>query len=354
MRNYDWLNQNQYRRYPLKEDTPVVFEDSEQSLTLVLEAELLLDMNLTCNRPAFKYQGEELGAERFFYEYRLSHITATASEVTFYVVADGNDDSTTDIAHFVFLKNSERQTVLANTGAGWCVGQAMSSIPIGTFISEDTYLENRVVKHAAYNRVTSFEVNGVPLTGKITFGDGYNLEVNTDENTITLLAGRGYGEGEYCPDACVEPIFCDTALYGINGVLPNNAGNLLILSKKEVTIEPITNGVRIGTKIDASNLCEREGGTPGDPGPAGATGGAGPSGDPAEPQVCINTYCYDGPPPPKFIEPTPDPADIPSDVPTRLGHCCNQEGGGQVNSGNKLKAFKEGLTITETVTGTKI
>lgn len=116
----------------------------------------------------------------------------------------------------------------------------------------------------------------------INIGDGFNLEAEHDpnDNSITLRAQQGLGQGNFCGDDCSEPSECVECVKRINGIEPDEDQNFFVSPDKFATITnvPVQNKIIVGTLIDPSRLvnCTRPGDvTKGPDGPQGPTGGKG-------------------------------------------------------------------------------
>jgi hypothetical protein len=110
-----------------------------------------------------------------------------------------------------------------------------------------------------------------------------------------------------------------------------------------ITIDPITNGLEIGSEIASDNLCEREGGVQGNVGPKGPSGGAGVRGGSAEPIYCINRYC-------QKVVPIKD---VPEQVIPEHEFCCKDDPGDMIDITPNAKNPSDGTKVTDNAVGVK-
>jgi len=347
-RNLEWLNQNSYRSYPFRSDQELIFTFGSASYKL--PTDMFLDMLVIYTRNHYQLvpSGGTESLIETLYNYRVGTIKVGLT-VTVTILADTNISTVETIGTFEFQRIQERQEATFIGGSGVCIAQNLQELPIGTWECDTAYLDMRIVRVNPFGRAVGLLVNDCLLIGNVTLSEGYNIQLSRDGGTISFSAGLGYGAGEYCPTACPEPTFCNTALQGVNGVPADANGNLLILGENMVTVsnDPSGHGIIIGTDINVDNLCERPGGTVGDQGPTGPRGPQGPQGIPATPEICQNRDCGGGSPPTTpdgggggggevadgYAPPTPvltpggEPSDKtpPPELSTTLKICCLRE-----------------------------
>ncbi len=290
-----WYNKNKYRSYPLREDANKIF--TFNTLSLELPNDILIDLKF--NLGYSKYKRIEDGCNSYYerneVEYKLKKINVSLPDTTFEIYSKDEYKAyfiapTNNLLQTVYVKNAATDAVI-----GSAVVNHLLSLPFGAWESEDTFLENRTWANNPYTRVTSIHINGIEVEGKIKLTNGYNLEIkDIGNNTLEISAALGYGEGEYCFEGIEED---NTIIYGINGVVPDESGNININTQGMMAIDDGVIHTIIKEDEDNHNICYRDVWCgEGEKGPQGPKGPMGERGTPCDPKECINKKCIHYPP----------------------------------------------------------
>ena len=229
----EWLDENRYRAFPLKEDA------QRTSGGFTLDDGVVLD--------AYFHIESDVAVE-------LASITVASGVLT---VA-----TTLDIFDVPLPITGESTTVTKATGSKITIGSSANDIADGTYTFSGVFFEDSVVVYynAAWLGVSSVKFGDLsPVAGAVSIFPRVNTYLGAgDANTLIWSVGKNQGTP---PDNCVVygglPGDCGTQVSFINGVTGNSAKqfNLTAGSGLKVTPDPANNRLLISLTFDATKIC---------------------------------------------------------------------------------------------------
>ena len=242
----DRLNENAYRYYPFADDADLRMVDSATGVEIMMPVSALLDCRVTSyisDVTTVIVTGVTINPASVVltFNYAGTELMMTVPPVT---------DMYTGSVTVTDSGGNVSVHIRAVFGPG--IGELCSSVA-GTFTMPGTPLidPSRTLS-AANTRVTSVSAldsdnapAGPTLTGLIFLQEGYNIEAvfSAFDNSVTFNAVKGAGEGFTCGDSPEGGSSCSSAIYGINGLKPNHAGNIIITGSGGITVAGSGNSV---------------------------------------------------------------------------------------------------------------
>ena len=230
----DWLNENSYRAYPLKE-TIVRLSDTNLTLT----NDVILDAQLIRTNPS-----DTLDLTQIIVD------TINAQVVV------------NDVLSFTIpLNSSFPMYCRLPSGNLLVVGEGILKWPVGTHTFTSVAFEDSVITEfsAEWLGVQSLScVPGAPLTGDINFLEGYQFEIGINNPVITLGANALYGKPLGCVHFGNASADCSSILSRINGAGPTAGKVLNFVAGPGVVIvdDPGNHRIFVGLSFDATDVCK--------------------------------------------------------------------------------------------------
>ncbi len=236
----DWLNENEFRGYPLRENTA----RSIGTTGLILDP-VVLDANLV-------YTSQPLPAT-----VKLVSLTVAGVAVTFQITDQPAfliPDRTT-AEYPVYLRNSE--------GSLLVIGEAVKIIPNGIYLFANTAFEDCVASEfrGDWLGCTSLNFPGKPpMVGTSNWIEGYQFDIKIKGSTIHLGANSNYGIPLSC-EKFFEDIVdddCDELVSFINGAATvTNPDIMRFIAGPSVAIfdDPPNHRIYIGLTFDENDVC---------------------------------------------------------------------------------------------------
>jgi hypothetical protein len=227
----DWLNENEYRAYPL----------SEYAIRSVggftLANDVIVDARIVTTTYSNVY---------------LISITADASNITFSIT-----DNT-----FVIPRNSITPFYARlENGNLLVLGPGIADIPNGVYEFEDVKFEFSVVSciNEEFRGVTSITpVGGNTFDGDVEFKEGYQFELTPATQTITFGTDALYGTPIGCNIFDGAPQDCGDIVSYINGISPATANTMYFLpgAGMRVIDDPDNHRIFIGLTFIPEDVCK--------------------------------------------------------------------------------------------------
>lgn len=277
----DWLNENEFRAYPLLEDYAKTVNTSEGIITLT--DNIFLDLQLIVTTQDTSADNSPLS--RVYYN--ISAIKRTGDELEFTFGFKGYDDSNYPAVEEVsgdFTKitvssidSNQYPLYLRTTDGNLAVfGEGLKELkqacPDLTTIPTDIAIEHTVctqfdnawlgvsslsVSPEKTTKSDSFEpqlplentLTQTKLTGDVKLLPGYNFRVDISNNLIDLEVGSSYGLRMSCTTSFIptEYLDCDQLVSYINGVPPSAAGDFSLSAGSDITL---VNGHTVASDYD--------------------------------------------------------------------------------------------------------
>lgn len=230
----DWLDENKFRAFPVKENSQKV-----SSLSTVLTNDVILDANLVLSSVQSSCN--------------LTSILVTDTEAVF-TITTGQTFTVTKASPFPqYLRNAE--------GSLLVVGEGILVFPNGTHTFTTVTFEPSVVTEftAEWLGVEELIINTIPLVGDITLREGYQVEISNTKNTVTIGADNLFGGVLGCdiPENVISD--CADIVSFVNGVGPDGNNRLFITAGKSIVVwdDPDNHRIYVGyafTSID--DICK--------------------------------------------------------------------------------------------------
>jgi hypothetical protein len=232
----DWLNENELRGYPLRENTNRLIGN-----TGVLLDKIILDAQII-------YAANPIPAT-----VNLTQIVVAGDSVTFTVLNQPNFVVSKSASFPVYIRNSE--------GSLLVIGKTVASIPDGTY-NLTVPFEDGVCSEFrdAWKGVQSISFDGASKTGDITFEEGYQVDIKIKGSEIHLSADANYGKPIGCEEffgATVND--CDEIISSINNITPfNNPSDYRFVAGRNVSIfeDPENHRIYIGLNFSEDSVCK--------------------------------------------------------------------------------------------------
>ena len=246
--NISWLNKNSQRNYPISEGV----SRSDTTGSIKLPNDLIVDLSWTYTN--------DLDASYF-------HILSVTHEIDSIVIVLGYDNvvaGRATISINSFKPNSSY--LLAGTSdhydsVGTIVIGSLDTIierlPSGkiTFDRANCKLESSTMRQLSRGVSTISVVNELfSITGDVIINTGINLRIDTEvSGTTTYLILNAVSDNGLIADCveCDDPINDDNIITTINGIRPDNNGNIDIIGDTCLQIQPLPTGLQF------SELCSQ-------------------------------------------------------------------------------------------------
>ena len=254
-RRVEWLNANKYRKYPFTEDAiPVSGFGEDLSDAVILDFRVVnyvhvaVTLSLTGIELLTPTSGPRVANFVFTYSPAAAFQTLTLS--------------VPENAAFPFesslFEDGDVQSSTCVFGAGV---EALFTYPDGTYAVSGLELEPALVGLQGNHRVTHIQALdplGLEAKGIVSFFGSYNcdIQIDPDSNTVTILAGRGYGEGVSCQDDTAGLTTCKDICSRINGLAASDLGEVLLEAGAgvEVIADTGNNTLIIRATVDVEEL----------------------------------------------------------------------------------------------------
>jgi hypothetical protein len=224
----EFLNENEYRGYPLLETSNRYFTiaGTEYDLfRLIVDAQIgyaNISDSFTANITSITTDSSNL----------TIHITGTQFTVTNYLSAT--------YPHYAYDTNYNLLVI----------GEYALQLPTNSNTTiTNAIFEPSVIYEKSITGVNSVTISGHVLTGDITLREGYQVSLIPKKNNIDLEVGRNEGIPLPCGDFRGLTSDCDTVISSINGVTPNKTGHpISIIGKNHITVfdDPDNHRIYIG------------------------------------------------------------------------------------------------------------
>lgn len=236
----DWLNENQYRAYPLKNKGVRSFDTNLNLDTMILDANIVTDIVSTSN------------------PVKLTGIT----------ISGGNCTIATDISQTFVISNylsaSYPQYIRNNNGSLLVVGDDIKNVTSNFTFTTVEFEESVITIFDPYwYGVWSVSFNGELIdSASMTFEAGYQFKITADEDTSTIKLGANMNYG--IPIGCDE-FFpgidkdCNDIISYINGVtVSGNGSDMKFTSGSNIAIynDPDNNRIYIGLNFESPDVCQ--------------------------------------------------------------------------------------------------
>ncbi len=114
----------------------------------------------------------------------------------------------------------------------------------------------RIRRNLGLHSVTPLPGGNTITTNALSIKEGNNVRVDIVNNTMTINAVKGAGEGALCGEE-ETPSDCITSASAINGIPPDWEGNFILTAGNNITVEndPENHKIIIKTAIDGCSRC---------------------------------------------------------------------------------------------------
>lgn len=230
----DWLDENSFRAFPIKEGSPKV-----SSLSSVLTDNVVLDASIILSA--------------VHTDCDINSITVTDTTADFNVGTG---------QHFVVDKTAAFPQYIRNASFSLLVvGEGILAFPNGTHNFTDVTFESSVVTEftAEWLGVSQITADSTALTGSINIIDGYQVGLFSTKNTITIGADNLLGDPIGCtiPEAFESD--CADIVSSINGISPDGNGRLFITAGNSVVVwdDPDNHRIYVGYSfVSVDDICK--------------------------------------------------------------------------------------------------
>lgn len=223
----DWLYENSYRAYPLKETI------TRTSGGYTLTNDVIVDAQFVYTSIPSPVQLESIAIDSI-------NATFTISGALVFVVP---------------LSSIFPYALRLSSGNLLVVGSGVLNIPVGTYTFSNVSFESCIATEFSHEwlGVQSLQFNSTTLTGNINFLNGYQFEVGISPTQITFNAGSLYGTPISCTSFGDIPQDCSSVLSFINGGAPlNNILKIVADSGIIVLDDPTNHRIFIGLSFNPS------------------------------------------------------------------------------------------------------
>ena len=253
----EWLEENQYRAYPLQAVGQRGFQTALSLDSLILDAQLLF--HGTANN-------RQLPAE-----VKLESIVVAGSQLTLTVTNQPSFSfNRTGASYPMYLRNSNNSLLVVSSVADTItVDAAFTDVKFEDCVCTPVFGLNAGVQSltlqrsgdslAAGDRTSSISI--VTLEGLIELKEGRQFDIQLQGQTLKLGAGRNFGVpigcGDWFTDLGVEDN-CGDLVSSINGVRPEaSPGPIFLKGGQHIKIfsDPEFHRIYIGLDFDAEDVC---------------------------------------------------------------------------------------------------
>jgi len=234
----DWLNENEYRAYPLTSDSTRFIIKGENSYDLY---QLILDALLVYPSIA----DDEI--------IEITQLTTTGTDLIISVTGTTFTIPNYISATYPYYVRDGNYNLLT-------IGCYANTLPINnTFYVSGTEFESSVVNEIPSTLgVNQLSISTTNLTGDITLLEGYQVSLIPNSNkTINIEVGRNEGEVLPCGDVLGLETDCNTVISSINGATPNKTGGIIkFIGQNHVVVldDPNNNRIYIGFDFKLSDV----------------------------------------------------------------------------------------------------
>ena len=236
----EWLDENSYRAYPLMPGGSTMVKIRGVNYDV---ASMIVDANLV-------YQS--LPAH-------VSLLSVSTADTAITITVTGQPTFTGSLSgdYPVYMRNSVGSLLVLGYAAKQLLGTttALSFTDVEFESSVAIELSNVILG------VTRLVVDTVSLTNDVVFGDGYQLSLMANGNTIQMEAGRNEGKPLPCGNFKGTVSDCGSVTSNINGACPvNNGGpvNLLAGSHVKIFDDPTNHRIYIGLDFQAADVNDQK------------------------------------------------------------------------------------------------
>lgn len=230
----DWLDENSFRSYPIKESVQKV-----SSLSTILTNNVILDASIV-------FPSVQANCE-------LTSIVVTDTTATFNITTGQSFviDKTATFPQYV--RNAQHSLLV--------VGEGILQFPNGTHNFSSLAFEPSVVTEftAEWLGVTSLAHNSSPMTGVINLLEGYQVGLSSTKNTITIGADNLLGKPIGCDIPADFVSDCSEIVSSINGVTPDGNSRLFITPGNNIVVwdDPDNHRIYVGYSfVSADDICK--------------------------------------------------------------------------------------------------
>lgn len=248
-----WLNANEYRRYPFIEDEDMTSGGITvpESTFLDFRAVSYVQTPGTVVLNQFTVTEPGSGPRTVTFQFAFS---ASGDTFSFTVPANAG------IPYSAEMHDSLVHHIFAKIGSG--ISELAQNTP-GTYSMDDPpALEPSRIQFQAEHRlgfVTAAGAGQDTLTGHVRMKEGYNCRiVIRDNNHIRIDAARGHGEGISCERIDPDVVLCSESLLRINGLSAGDQGDFMLAAGDgtEVVPDPDNHRIIVRGTPDAEELEE--------------------------------------------------------------------------------------------------
>lgn len=226
----EWLNENSFRSYPLKE-----YQDKVGGSLTLLDP-VILDA-------LFVYTTTQTDVQ-------LVQIVADATNITFTI--------TGSLSFVVPRASVFPYYARLSQGSLLVVGAECLNIPNATYNFTNVFFEDSVVYefNAAWAGVSSITFDTLK-TGVINLIEGYQFGVDMNGEVLSLFASPDYGIPVGCESFDILPDDCDDIVSFINGAIPDDQNKVVFNPGDKITIvdDPTNNRIFVGLTFQPDDVC---------------------------------------------------------------------------------------------------
>lgn len=230
----DWLDENTYRSFPIKESSPKV-----SSLSAILTNDVILDASIILSSVQSNCN--------------LTSIVVTNDTATF-TITTGQTFTVDKVESFPqYVRNAQYSLLV--------VGEGILAFPNGTHTFSSTVFEPSVITEftAEWLGVQEVVFNEESLDGTITLVEGYQVEISNTKDTITIGADNLFGEAIGCTIPAEFESDCADIVSSVNGIGPDGNNKLFITAGNSIVVwdDPENHRIYVGYSfISADDICK--------------------------------------------------------------------------------------------------
>jgi len=257
MRTVQWLNENQYRRYPIVEDADMRLASVADPTTFfALPDDVFLDLQLVSytQRDGLLY---------------LQQIDVSATDVV--VTIRYQQRGAMTMEDFQVLLPAapavpyRTRTSSSTYSLALVLGEGVNTLaqwPVGVYRPARVIeFEPALLVYQGRHRVITLQgtaAGSVPVAGDVYFEEGYNVQIRVEPATRIVRVVPVVGAGAGFPCQRLEPLrpFCDAVLLLLNGTYADGHGNFQLHGGRGVEIIPVPaeHEVRIRTATEPADI----------------------------------------------------------------------------------------------------
>ena len=234
----EWLNENEYRAYPLTSDSTRFVIKGDTSYDLY---QVILDASLVYSSIT---DSETIS---------LTEINTTSTDLIITVTGITFTIPNYLSATYPYYVRDDNYNLLV-------VGSYATNFPINTtfYISGTEFESSTVLEIPSSIGVSQLSIGSTNLTGDIDLLEGYQVSlIPNSNNTIDIEVGRNEGEVLPCGNILGVDTDCDVIVSAINGVTPSKTGGIIkFVGKNHVVVldDPNNNRIFIGFDFKLSDV----------------------------------------------------------------------------------------------------